>query len=292
MTSRLGILLAAFTVTASLSQAQTGALQEGRLTGRGKAALTVTSGRHVTDAAVVVNLDGAISSGGLREASFRVKSTGTAIPVVIDGLEHGSDELQVDIVNGMIRFDRPGSCHLDGTGNVTVAEIQFTGSVSLDGTLDPGGAIVFSVALGERGERGTMTGTGTWTSGPGFRFVSGPGAKTQLLKGRYSGQLHGTVLGEPYAGVLVIEFDGSGGVAGGRYAHRNGLLYVESVISPAGSTYSVDVDGFGELMFWVAPRPHLYRIAVADNGNIVKLGSKQGFVLPPDIIVSGELVKQ
>jgi hypothetical protein len=297
--------------------------------------MTMVSGRHTTDAGMAVNLNVAVSVRPQADGSVTFEPTGsftleskgqTRIPVTIDGRDHLLEAIHGDITGGVVSFDGDGFFRLTGTADVIVAGLQFSGRVVVHcvdirespdveeciGPREPppsggpcqdiqegsdGSSFGVCVAIGPEGERGTVKGSGIWKSGPGFRFAPesiGP-AQTYLLKGRYSGGLHGCVGDHPYGAVLVLTFDGNGGITNGKKAEDYNGQFDESFILPTYSSYSLDSDGYGHLHIHGTGMAWSYRIAAADNGKVVKIVGFAGsapFSLPAGMHIVGELVKQ
>ena len=290
---------------------------QGRLTGRGSAVLAVSSGGQTTpDVGFTINFGATQDTSGSWKGHVSLVPTTGVVPVIIDGttryLARAASNV-VDFLDGDVDWDSPTNYRLSVAGAVEVTDVR-GGSHSFDGVLTVSGsvggrgsAVGFSFAVGPGGQRGEISASGAWESGPGAR-ASKTGSRNGLLKGMYSGELHGDREGEPYSAVLVIGFDGNGGITGGRISVGTGHHVILPTATPPPfdlGSYSVDADGFGDASFvTLADIAHPTGgdgvehcvIAVADGGQMVKVSLETfvpfGPVLPKPRKVIGELVRQ
>ena len=256
-----------------------------RLTGHGAALVTISSGgTATTDVRLDLNFRLTRERDGAFSGKFEADAAGAArAVVVIDGAAYALRGITADPPFAVSTSSRPITF---AAAMATVAvetsagrETTFEGRLTFQG--DEGGVGVplgFAVEIGERGEQGSIEGSGTWETPPGVKVLSGdlPSAADALLEGRYSGELHGgqSTTDADRGIVLVIELDGQGGVTGGRAAFSWSNLGVENIHPHPLSHYHLDPDGFGELVVHTGSEVLSFHIAVFDGGNGVKVGSQ------------------
>jgi hypothetical protein len=319
MTQRRIAAVAAFCliVLTTLASQRVRAANSNRLTGRGTAVLTVMSGGLTSrDATFTVNFTAVQDARGQWSGSVRLAPALGAVQVSVDGTDYVLERIGAEVFDGHVDFAAPSAYDVSGPATLEVTgpdrqTLFFPGKLKVSGSAGGRGApIAFEMAVGSRGERGEIAGSGSWNGGGASAdTLNGlPGSNNGSLKGFYSGELHGERGGNPFSAVLVIGFDGNGGITGGRISQAG----AQRTIGPTQplppldqSFYSVESDRFGVLSFIIAVDPnnpigsdglHRGQLAVADGGKIVKVALYSfqllGPVPPVSETIIGELVRQ
>jgi hypothetical protein len=252
--------------------------------------VTVSSGGHETGGVgVAIDFQARRDALGAITGAFAA-TTDANVTVIVNGSACALRGIRADRVTAFSVDFATGAYNLDAAGTAECLDrggvmIAAAGSLALVGNLGGRGESIgarFQVTSGG----GDIGFTGTWQSGAGVDSLPAPFITlNHLLKGAYSGELHGHDSAQnPFAGVLVITFDGQGSVTGGR------LGFGAGVPLPLSGQYSIDPDGMGTMELSALEIQLRFRIAVGDNGRVVKINWHGNF--QSSISIVGDLVRQ
>jgi hypothetical protein len=271
------------------------AQRQNRLTGLGQASMTVSSGRDSTPSRIAFGFRILADHRGAVSGSFTASPADDRKPLVtIDGQQYALETIRAtNVVDLQVDFGAPSSYAFGGFGAVDVSDaagrlVSFQSAVSASGVVGGGGQpFNFVVAIGPGGSQGGVGGQGTTEVGASVNAVTAASVVKHegILKGFYSGEMHGALEdGAHRHGVLVIAFDGEGGMSG-RLTHA-GQGTPDLVLG----YYSMEADGMGFAYVWTnALYGMFWAMAVGDSGRIVKFNVAGG--AGPAYAI-GDLVKQ